>query len=84
MGSRAGVAGRRQFLGGMAALGASRLFSRHDAEAQMSSPAQHRIDVHHHHTPPPYLAAISARNIPVPSATGRRRSRSPIWTKQAC
>jgi predicted TIM-barrel fold metal-dependent hydrolase len=26
----------------------------------------HRIDVHHHHTPPPYLAAITARNIPGP------------------
>jgi hypothetical protein len=26
----------------------------------------HRIDVHHHHTPPPYVAAITARNIPGP------------------
>lgn len=26
----------------------------------------HRIDVHHHHTPPPYLAAITAKNIPGP------------------
>src|SRR5262245_64256617 len=26
----------------------------------------HRIDVHHHHTPPPYLAAITARNVPGP------------------
>lgn len=26
----------------------------------------HRIDVHHHHTPPPYVAAITAKNIPGP------------------
>jgi 6-methylsalicylate decarboxylase len=26
----------------------------------------HRIDVHHHHTPPPYLAALTAKNIPGP------------------
>ena len=32
----------------------------------MSSTKPHRIDVHHHHTPPPYLAAITARNIPGP------------------
>jgi 6-methylsalicylate decarboxylase len=32
----------------------------------MSSPKVHRIDVHHHHTPPPYVAAITAKNIPGP------------------
>ena len=32
----------------------------------MATPRPHRIDVHHHHTPPPYLAAITARNIPGP------------------
>ena len=32
----------------------------------MASPRPHRIDVHHHHTPPPYLAAITARNVPGP------------------
>src|SRR3989454_3815880 len=61
----AGVA-RREFLGRMAVLGAGVLLSRHEAEAQMSTAKPHRIDVHHHHTPPPYLAAITARNIPGP------------------
>jgi predicted TIM-barrel fold metal-dependent hydrolase len=32
----------------------------------MVNPAPHRIDVHHHHTPPPYLAAITARDVPGP------------------
>jgi 6-methylsalicylate decarboxylase len=57
---------RRKFLGGMTALGAGALFSRHEAEAQMATVKPHRIDVHHHHTPPPYLAAITAQNIPGP------------------
>jgi predicted TIM-barrel fold metal-dependent hydrolase len=35
-------------------------------EAQMPSTKPHRIDVHHHHTPPPYVAAITARNVPGP------------------
>ncbi len=50
----------------MAALGASVLLSRGESEAQMPSATPHRIDVHHHHTPPPYVAAITARNIPGP------------------
>jgi len=58
--------GRRQFLTGTAMLGARALLSWHEAEAQMSTAKPHRIDVHHHHTPPPYLAAITARNIPGP------------------
>jgi 6-methylsalicylate decarboxylase len=57
---------RREFLTGMTVLGASLLVSRVDSEAQMSSTTPHRIDVHHHHTPPPYLAALTARNIPGP------------------
>ncbi len=61
-----GVA-RRELLAGMAAaLGARALRSPREAEAQMSSPQAHRIDVHHHHTPPPYVAALTARNIPGP------------------
>jgi predicted TIM-barrel fold metal-dependent hydrolase len=32
----------------------------------MATTAPHRIDVHHHLTPPPYVAAITARNIPGP------------------
>jgi 6-methylsalicylate decarboxylase len=62
---RNGVA-RRELLTGMAALGTSALLSRRQAEAQMSSPKAHRIDVHHHHTPPPYVAALTAKNIPGP------------------
>jgi 6-methylsalicylate decarboxylase len=62
---RNGVA-RREFLTGMAALGTGALPSRRQAEAQMSSPKAHRIDVHHHHTPPPYVAALTAKNIPGP------------------
>src|SRR5881296_465355 len=58
--------GRRQFLTGTAMLGARALLPWHEAEAQMSTARAHRIDVHHHHTPPPYLAAITARNIPGP------------------
>jgi predicted TIM-barrel fold metal-dependent hydrolase len=57
---------RREMLAGLAALGAGSITSHHQAEAQMSTGKAHRIDVHHHHTPPPYLAAITARNIPGP------------------
>ena len=57
---------RREFLAGMAALGASALLGRHQAEAQMATVKPHRIDVHHHHTPPPYVAALAARNIQGP------------------
>ena len=32
----------------------------------MATAKPHRIDVHHHHTPPPYVAAITAKNIPGP------------------
>src|SRR2546425_3292086 len=32
----------------------------------MATAKPHWIDVHHHHTPPPYVAAITARNIPGP------------------
>ncbi len=64
--SRATGVGRREFLAGMTALGASTLLTRREAEAQMATVKPHRIDVHHHHTPPPYVAAITARNIPGP------------------
>jgi len=63
--SRAHGVARREFLTGMAALGAGLMLQR-ETEAQMSTAKPHRIDVHHHHTPPPYLAAITARNIPGP------------------
>src|SRR5437764_751563 len=57
---------RRQFLAGLAALGAGALLPAREAEAQMSPSTAHRIDVHHHHTPPPYLVALTARNVPGP------------------
>jgi len=57
---------RRELLTGMAALGASVLLPRGESEAQMPSTTPHRIDVHHHHTPPPYVAAITAQNVPGP------------------
>ncbi len=57
---------RRELLTAIAALGASALVPRHAAEAQVATVKPHRIDVHHHHTPPPYVAAITARNIPGP------------------
>jgi predicted TIM-barrel fold metal-dependent hydrolase len=57
---------RREFLGGITALGAGLLLGPGRTEAQMATTKPHRIDVHHHHTPPPYLAAITARNIPGP------------------
>jgi predicted TIM-barrel fold metal-dependent hydrolase len=55
--------GRREFLGGIAALGAGALLAPDQTEGQMATTKGHRIDVHHHHTPPPYLAALTARNI---------------------
>src|SRR5437899_10949916 len=63
---RADGVARREFLAWCAALGASGIVSRHPAEAQMATAKPHRIDVHHHHTPPPYVAAITARNVPGP------------------
>ncbi|MGH6691632.1 MAG: amidohydrolase family protein [Gammaproteobacteria bacterium] len=64
--SRADGVARREFLTGMGALATGLLLERRETEAQMSTAKPHRIDVHHHHTPPPYLAAITARNIPGP------------------
>jgi len=57
---------RRELLVGSATLGARVLVSRFAAEAQMATGKTLRIDVHHHHTPPPYLAAITAKNVPGP------------------
>ena len=54
---------RREFLTGVAALGATVVLSGRTSEAQMATARPHRIDVHHHHTPPPYLAALMARDV---------------------
>ena len=64
--SRSSGVARREFLTGIAVLGASTLLPRGETEAQMPSTKPHRIDVHHHHTPPPYVAAVTSRNIPGP------------------
>ncbi len=61
-----GTTVRREFLTGIVALGATMLLPRGESEARMATPRPHRIDVHHHHTPPPYVAALTARNIPGP------------------
>jgi predicted TIM-barrel fold metal-dependent hydrolase len=55
---------RREFLTGMVALGASGLLTRSGSAAPAATP--HRIDVHHHLSPPPYIAELTARNIPGP------------------
>src|SRR3989442_5653747 len=57
---------RREFFTGIAAGGATVLLPRGESEAQLATPQSQRIDVHHHHAPPPYVAAITARNIPGP------------------
>jgi predicted TIM-barrel fold metal-dependent hydrolase len=50
---------RREFLGGLAALGASALLA--DVELRAQAPP-HRIDVHCHFSSPGFIAAIKARN----------------------
>jgi 6-methylsalicylate decarboxylase len=57
---------RREFLTGMATLGASALIPRSESAAQAPGTRPQRIDVHHHLSPPPYIAELTARNIPGP------------------
>lgn len=57
--SRAGVPPRRTFLTGLAALGAGALIYKDEIEAQTSSAAPHRIDVHNHVAPPGYMAELT-------------------------
>jgi predicted TIM-barrel fold metal-dependent hydrolase len=60
---------RREFLGGLAALGAGALLPGcQTAPAASAAAKPHRIDVHHHLAPPRYLAALGdklARERPV-------------------
>jgi predicted TIM-barrel fold metal-dependent hydrolase len=56
--------GRRTFLAGAAALGASLLLSREGAAAQAAAAAgPHRIDVHSHITPPSYSSDLGAKHL---------------------
>lgn len=60
---------RRNFLTGLAALGAGALVSacRTSPPALAVGPAAAgRIDVHHHHSPPAYVAALTARGLGEP------------------
>jgi hypothetical protein len=57
----AAVNGRREFLGGLAALGASALLPGCASDAGQSAAARgkpHRIDIHHHLLPPKYVAEL--------------------------
>ena len=54
--------GRREFLAGLAAAGASALMSRSMLAAQ-SGAAPHRIDVHNHLTPPSYAAELGPKHL---------------------
>src|SRR5262245_12665029 len=54
---------RREFLTGIATLGATVMLPSGASEAQMTGARPHRIDVHHHHTPPAYRAALLAKNV---------------------
>jgi predicted TIM-barrel fold metal-dependent hydrolase len=54
---------RRTFLGGLAVLGASILFSRRSAAAQARATAPGRVDVHHHLSPPSYIAELGPKHL---------------------
>jgi predicted TIM-barrel fold metal-dependent hydrolase len=60
---------RREFLTGLAALGAGRLFAAPDSKAKAG-----RIDVHHHFFPPDYVAAITALGAAASPAWSTARS----------
>src|SRR5712692_4858185 len=53
---------RRNFLGGLAALGAGALIQGGQSAAQTAANNPRRIDVHHHFTPPAYLEFTRANN----------------------
>ena len=55
--------GRREFLAGLAAAGASALISGRGLAAQTSGAAPHRIDVHNHLTPPSYAAELGPKHL---------------------
>src|SRR5437899_8489214 len=55
--------GRREFLAGLAAVGADVLISRTLSAAQTTTAAPHRIDVHNHLTPPSYAAELGPKHL---------------------
>ena len=58
---------RREFIAGIAALGAGVLLPRAESSAQTVA-TPHRIDVHHHLFPPTYIAAALAMKVEGPRA----------------
>jgi predicted TIM-barrel fold metal-dependent hydrolase len=63
---RFGVAadlGRREFLAGLAAIGAEVLLSRNVSATQTATAAPHRIDVHNHLTPTSYAAELGPKHL---------------------
>lgn len=60
--------GRRQFLGAMAALGASVAMPRlgRGGQASVAPAAPHRIDVHQHFISPSFYATLNAKNATTP------------------
>src|SRR5437016_13753171 len=62
---------RRNFLGGLAALGAGALIQGGQSAAQTAANNPRRIDVHHHFTPPAYLEFTKANNRAAGPGPGR-------------
>ena len=61
-------ASRRQFLAGIAALGAGALVSDHKVAGQGPAANARRIDVHQHFVSPNFLATLTAKNAVAPVA----------------
>jgi predicted TIM-barrel fold metal-dependent hydrolase len=55
--------GRREFLAGVVAAGASALIARDLLAAQTPKPTPYRIDVHNHLTPPSYAAELGPKHL---------------------
>jgi len=58
---------RRTFIAGLAAIGASAVFSPAEAGAGPAHAKPHRIDVHAHFSPPEWIAAQAGSNLPPPA-----------------
>src|SRR5437667_12908762 len=54
---------RRDFIGGLAALGASSLIPGGWSAAQTTATAPHRINVHHHLTAPAYVKFLTENKV---------------------
>ena len=60
------IKSRREFLAGLAALGAGALLTNRDVSGQAANPR--RIDVHQHFVSPKFLATLTAKNTVAPVA----------------